>query len=360
MASTSTHILVVEGSRTQAELLKLVLQTHGYEVTVATAGAEAVAVARAEHPALILSGVALSGMDGYTLCATLKQEAGLKDIPVVLLTALSDVEDLMRGLKAQVDYYIAKPYEEDDLLARINAILSKSVQPSDPRQREQLTVTLRGKSYEISVGCPQLVRLLLSTYENYTAALQRQHALTAAYVQLKAQLQQLQEEQKRFQVVAAAAYQPLAGQGATTVVAPSGSDSGEPGRRILVAEDNPVNRLVLVRLLEKLGYRTDEATNGLEAVEACAENSYAAVLMDVQMPTMSGFEATEHIRRQNATRGTHTPIIAVTAHTLSGDRARCLAAGMDDYLPKPVSLEALQAALTQWLGRSAGDEERAQ
>src|SRR5262245_8235105 len=155
MMSTHTHILVVEGSRTQAELLKVVLQAHDYEVTVATAGAEAVALARTTHPALILSGVALSGMDGYTLCETLKQEAGLKDIPLVLLTALSDVEDLMRGLKAQVDYYIAKPYEEADLLARIRAILSGPVQPSDTQKREQLLVTLRGKPHELSVGCPQ-------------------------------------------------------------------------------------------------------------------------------------------------------------------------------------------------------------
>jgi CheY-like chemotaxis protein len=360
MMSTNTHILVVEGSRTQAELLKLVLQTHGYEVTVATAGAEAVALARTILPALILSGIALSGMDGYMLCAALKQEAGLKDIPVVLLTALSDVEDLMRGLKAQVDYYIAKPYEEDDLLARISAILSRPVQPSDAQKREQLMVTLRGKPHEISVGCPQLLRLLLSTYENYTAALQRQHALTATHVQLKAQYQQLQEEQKRLQTVASTAHQPLVCQGPTVSAHATDTDSSGPGRRILVAEDNPVNRLVLVRLLEKLGYRTDEATNGLEAVEACAASPYAAVLMEVQMPTMGGFEATDHIRQQNATRGTHTPIIAVTAHTLPSDREQCLAAGMDDYLPKPVNPEALQAALTRWLGRPVGGAERVQ
>jgi CheY-like chemotaxis protein len=127
-----------------------------------------------------------------------------------------------------------------------------------------------------------------------------------------------------------------------------------------VAEDNPVNRLVLVRLLEKLGYQTDEATNGLEAVEACAESPYAAVLMDVQMPTMGGFEATDHIRQQNVTRGMHTPIIAVTAHTLPSDREQCLAAGMDDYLPKPVNPEALQAALTRWLGQPVGAVERVQ
>jgi CheY-like chemotaxis protein len=359
--STNTHILVVEGSRTQAELLKLVLQTHGYEVTVATAGAEALASARTKHPALILSGAALSGMDGYTLCATLKQDAGLKDIPVVLLTALSDVEDLMRGLNAQVDYYIAKPYEEDDLLARISAILSRPVQPSDAQKREQFTVTLRGKLYEISVGCPQLLRLLLSTYENYTAALQRQHGLTATHVQLKAQYQQLQEEQKRLQDVASAARQPLVHQGATTAIAHAPhTANGTPGQRILVAEDNSVNRIVLVRLLEKLGYRTDEATNGLEAVEACAEIPYAVVLMDVQMPTMGGFEATDRIRQQNATHGTRTPIIAVTAHTLPSDRERCLAAGMDDYLPKPVNPEALHAALTRWLGHPVRGAERVQ
>jgi signal transduction histidine kinase/DNA-binding response OmpR family regulator len=121
--------------------------------------------------------------------------------------------------------------------------------------------------------------------------------------------------------------------------------------RALVVEDNVVNQKVAVRLLEKLGCRVDVAANGLEALELLAKLAYDVVFMDCQMPEMDGFEATGVIRQREASSGQHVPIIAMTANAMQGDAEQCLAAGMDDYLSKPVTFEALATAARKWAAR---------
>ena len=122
--------------------------------------------------------------------------------------------------------------------------------------------------------------------------------------------------------------------------------------RILVAEDNVVNQKLALRLLEQMGYRADVAANGLEAVEAIERQPYDLVLMDVQMPEMDGFEASREIaRRWPADR--RPRIVAMTANAMQGDRELCLAAGMDDYMSKPIHVEELVAALERSMGRES-------
>ncbi|MBI5671915.1 MAG: response regulator [Nitrospirae bacterium] len=139
-------------------------------------------------------------------------------------------------------------------------------------------------------------------------------------------------------------------------------------RRILIVEDNIVNQKLAVRMMEKLGYQPDVVENGQEALTALAKGDYAAILMDCQMPIMDGFETTQCIRKGEAAVASHDspgggpnhsdtspqstphiPIIAVTANAMQGDRERCLATGMDDYLAKPIKLDELRNTLARWI-----------
>jgi two-component system sensor histidine kinase/response regulator len=152
--------------------------------------------------------------------------------------------------------------------------------------------------------------------------------------------------------------------------APVNGDGGRPspeGPVVLVVEDNEVNRAVAKALLAKRNLRTETANNGKEALRMVQARDYAAVLMDCQMPELDGYEATRRIRQLETDK--HVPIIAMTAHSMAGDRERCLAAGMDDYLSKPVRGNELDAAIERWLpghtwgaaaGRSAAERSSAE
>ena len=120
--------------------------------------------------------------------------------------------------------------------------------------------------------------------------------------------------------------------------------------RILLAEDNVVNQTLALRLLAKLGHQVDIAGNGEEALALHARNRYDLVLMDVQMPVMGGFDATARIRKREAAGAPHTPIVAMTAHAMKGDRERCIEAGMDGYLSKPVHAPDLVTELNRHTG----------
>lgn len=130
---------------------------------------------------------------------------------------------------------------------------------------------------------------------------------------------------------------------------PGNNPAQETGKRILLAEDNSANQKLALLLLKKLGYSAHAVSNGREAVSAVLNDNYSLVLMDCQMPEMDGLEATMAIRTAEASKGQHIPILALTAHATEKDREKCIEAGMDDYISKPISLDQLRQALKRWL-----------
>ena len=133
-------------------------------------------------------------------------------------------------------------------------------------------------------------------------------------------------------------------------------DRGAGPMNVLVAEDNLVNQKLVVRMLEKRGHSVTLASNGREALQAWEKQRFDLILMDVQVPEMGGFEVSASIREREKSTGAHIPIVALTAHAMSGDRERCLAAGMDGYIAKPIRAQELFETIERgWRGWAGGD-----
>jgi signal transduction histidine kinase/FixJ family two-component response regulator/HPt (histidine-containing phosphotransfer) domain-containing protein len=140
------------------------------------------------------------------------------------------------------------------------------------------------------------------------------------------------------------------------VVAPTIEEARAAGMLMLLVDDHPINRMVLLKQVNALGYAAEVAQNGVEALEKWSQGGFAAVVTDCNMPEMTGYELARHIREREARDGHgHIPIIACTANALGGEAENCLAAGMDDYLAKPIDLKKLRQKLEQWLQIAAGE-----
>src|SRR6266403_2360578 len=171
------EILIVEDSPTQAKRLQYILEQQGHHVTVASDGGEALEAAKRSKPTVIISDVVMPGMDGYELCRIVKDNPALSDVPVILVTTLSDPHDVIRGLERRADNFILKPYDERYLLGRVQYVLVNREMRQTDQPGMGLEIYFGGQRHFITADRLQILNLLLSTYE---AAMRRNRELSLA------------------------------------------------------------------------------------------------------------------------------------------------------------------------------------
>ena len=175
-------ILIVEDSPTQAEELKHILERNGFVVFPASNGKEALDILQKHTPDIIISDIVMPEMDGYELCRQIKADKNLRNIPVILLTSLSDPQDILKGLEAKADNFITKPYNEEFLVSRMRYVLATRQLPDKEKVQMSMTIIFAGRSYSITSDQLQIMNLLVSTYET---AVQKNRELTEAQAELK-------------------------------------------------------------------------------------------------------------------------------------------------------------------------------
>jgi two-component system sensor histidine kinase/response regulator len=183
------EILVAEDSVTQAEQLKRVLENDGFRVSVARDGRKALAALRTHKPTLVITDITMPEMDGYELCRRIRLDADLADLPVILLTSLSDPEDVFRGLQCGADNFITKPYEPNYLVTRIRHLLANAHLRSFHEVQMSMQVFFGGQKHTINSDRAQILNMLLSTYE---AAVQRNRELEQTRDELRVLNDQLE------------------------------------------------------------------------------------------------------------------------------------------------------------------------
>lgn len=177
----SSEILIVEDSPLEAEMLRRCLVKAGYRITVAKNGEEGLQAARARHPALVVSDINMPVMNGYELCRGIKYDEELWNIPVILLTSLSEPENIIQAINAGTDSYITKPFVEASLLERVSSLLATPIRRRRVEERRREKVEYNGKPYAIAGGGQQILSLMLSVYGN---SLAQNHDLTQIQTQL--------------------------------------------------------------------------------------------------------------------------------------------------------------------------------
>jgi signal transduction histidine kinase/DNA-binding response OmpR family regulator len=191
------EILIIEDSPTQAERLRYVLEQHGYRVSLARNGREAMDSLANHKPSLVISDILMPEADGYEVCRFVRQRQDLQNLPVILLTALSDPVDVMRALECGADNFLVKPFEEDQLLQRVQLFLLNHDLRKPEGEQASLDIVFQGQKYFINSNRLQILNLLLSTYE---AAVEKNSQLLKAQTELQSQAMELEAQSEELRV----------------------------------------------------------------------------------------------------------------------------------------------------------------
>jgi signal transduction histidine kinase/CheY-like chemotaxis protein len=300
---TGARVLVIDDNPVNREILLEQLRSWGFDCAAAESGAVGLAFLDRAHQLgaavdCIILDYQMPGMSGADVARTISSDARLSAIPVVILTSVDQIDFGRLVVEYGIAAHLTKPARSAMLLGTVIAVIQ--------RARTQ-----------IGGGRVEFVREPVQ---------QLQHAVASAFTQLRGPAASSERET---------------------------AHSGNAPLDILVAEDNEVNQMVFGQILSGLGLSYRIAANGRTAVEMHRSLQPKLILMDVSMPEMNGYEAARAIREFEKSTGAHIPIIGVTAHALKGDREKCLEAGMDDYIPKPVSPDRLGAKIGTWLSETA-------
>jgi PAS domain S-box-containing protein len=295
------RVLIVDDNVTNQRVLQEMVGGWGCLATNAGGVEQALRllgqVAATDDFDVILLDLNMPDLDGYDLARMVRADPRLADIPMIMLTSSAQRGEAEKTEQAGIVAYLTKPVRS----ALLHSAMSSALQA-------------------VSAGPPGVAAS--------SAAAPPAAAPPVA--------------------VAPVAGPPVSGPEATELVASSPPGPFDDESTVLLVEDNVVNQKVFSAMLASIGYRVDVAENGFDALEAMERHHYGAVFMDCQMPVMDGYQTTEKIReREGADR--HTKVIAVTASAMASDRDRCLDAGMDDYMTKPLKAVDLAAKLTFWL-----------
>ncbi|MEW6630000.1 MAG: response regulator [Pseudomonadota bacterium] len=313
---TGARVLIVDDNAVNRSILREQMASWMFDSCAAESGAEGLKVmfAAAAYGVpvdCVVLDYQMPGMTGAEMARIVRNTAGLAQTPIIMLTSVDQTLASTGYRDLGIDAQLIKPARSSILLETLVATIQ--------RHRHSAATTRLTPASGVDAGA---------------AAALASPARTAV------------AERAMLQPPPARARPRPAGE--------------ERGLDILVAEDNEVNQMVFTQILGETGYRFEIVGNGRKALDAFGKLNPRMILMDVSMPEMNGLEATSAIRRLEDETGGHVPIVGVTAHALKGDRERCLEAGMDDYLPKPISPRALLEKLERWLGadveirRSAG------